>query len=155
VTGEDGRPDFVTVDDLDSKDWMGDTRQAAFEGLRRALATAAALRYEADLEFVVPAVAARDGELVRRLDDRYAVSVFPFLAGHSYPFGRYGDARLRGQALDMIAALPSYPAPRVWPGSSQVSTTWPWPRSRPGRIRSSPTANRTRPTSCWWTVACC
>ena len=105
VTGEDGRPGFVTVDDLDRKDWMGDTREAAFEGLRRALATAAALRYEADLEFVLAPVVASDGDLVRRLDDRYAVSVFPFLAGHSYPFGPYDDAWLRGQALDMIAAL--------------------------------------------------
>jgi spectinomycin phosphotransferase len=45
LTGEDGQPHFVTVDDLDDKDWMGDTRAAVFEGLGRALSTAAALRY--------------------------------------------------------------------------------------------------------------
>ena len=105
VTGEDGRPHFVTVDDLDDKDWMGDTRGAVLEGLRRALGTAAALRYGAGLEFVVAPIAARDGKLLRRLDGRYTVSVFPFLAGRSYPFGPYADARLRGRALDMIAAL--------------------------------------------------
>jgi spectinomycin phosphotransferase len=33
------------------------------------------------------------------------VSVFPFLAGRSFRFGPYPDARLRGRALDMIAAL--------------------------------------------------
>ena len=105
LTGDDGQPHFVTVDDLDDKDWMGDTRRTVFEGLERALGTAAALRYEAGLEFVVAPIPARDGELLRRLEDRYAVAVFPFLAGRSHPFGPYPDARLRGLALDMIAAL--------------------------------------------------
>ena len=105
LTSEDGQPHFVTVDDLDDKDWIGDTRAAAFDGLGRALGTAAALRHEAGLEFVVAPTAARDGKPLRRLDGRYTVSVFPFLAGRSYPFGPYPDARLRGRALDMIAAL--------------------------------------------------
>lgn len=105
VTGDDSRPHFVTVDDLDDKNWMGDTRAAVFEGLRRALSTAAALRNGAGLEFVVAPIAGRDGEPLRRLTGRYTVSVFPFLCGRCYPFGPYTDARLRGQALDMIAAL--------------------------------------------------
>ena len=105
LTGQDGRLHFVTVDDLDDKNWMGDTRPAVFDGLRRALGTAAALRHEAGLEFVVAPIAARDGDPLRRLDGRYTVSVFPFLAGRSYPFGPYTDARLRRLALDMIAAL--------------------------------------------------
>jgi len=105
LTGDDGLRHFVTVDDLDNKDWLGDTRGAVFKGLGRALGTAAALRYEVGLRFVAAPIAARDGELLRRLDDRYTVSVFPFLAGRSYPFGPYTDARLRGLALDMIAAL--------------------------------------------------
>jgi len=105
LTGDDRLPHFVTVDDLDNKDWLGDTREAVFKGLGRALGTAAALRHEVGLPFVVAPIAARDGELLRRLDDRYTVSVFPFLAGRSYPFGPYTDARLRGLALDMIAAL--------------------------------------------------
>jgi spectinomycin phosphotransferase len=105
LTGGDGLHRFVTVDDLDNKDWLGDTRRAVFEGLWRALGTAAALRYEVGLRFVVAPIAARDGELLRRLDDRYTVSVFPFLAGRSHPFGPYTDARLRGLALDMIVTL--------------------------------------------------
>jgi spectinomycin phosphotransferase len=105
LTDEDGRLHFVTVDDLDAKDWFGHVRETVFDGLRRALNTAAALRHEAGLEFVVAPVAACDGELLRRVDDRYTVSVFPFLPGQSYPFGAYEDARLRDQALDMIAAL--------------------------------------------------
>ena len=105
LTADDGVCHFVTVDDLDNKDWLGDTRGAVFKGLGRALGTAAVLRHEVGLRFVVPPIAAGDGKLLRRLDDRYTVSVFPFLAGRSYPFGPYTDARLRGLALDMIAAL--------------------------------------------------
>jgi len=101
----DGLRHFVTVDDLDSKDWLGDTRQVVFEGLQRALGTAATLHRDAELQFVVAPVPARDGELLHRLDDRHAVSVFPFLAGRSYPFGPYPNAGLREQALDLIVAL--------------------------------------------------
>ncbi|HEY2076826.1 MAG TPA: phosphotransferase, partial [Streptosporangiaceae bacterium] len=105
LTDDHGRPHFITVDDLDGKDWFGHARETVFDGLRQALNTAATLRHEAGLDFVVPPVAAGDGELLRRVDDRYTVSVFPFLTGQSYPFGAYGDARLRDQALDMIAVL--------------------------------------------------
>jgi len=104
VTGADGLAWFVTVDDLDGKDWLGDTREAVFGGLGRALGTAAALR-DAGLDFVVAPLPARDGGLLRRIGDRYAVSVFPFLAGRSYRFGPYPGPLLRGRALDMIAAL--------------------------------------------------
>ena len=54
---------------------------------------------------MVAPLAACDGRLLRRVDDRYAVCVFPFLAGRSYRFGTYTDPLLRGRALDMIAAL--------------------------------------------------
>jgi spectinomycin phosphotransferase len=105
LSGGDGQRHFVTVDDLDDKDWLGNTRQAVAEGLRRALSTAGALRREARLEFVVAPLPALDGAPLRRLDERYSVSVFPFLAGRSYPFGPYPDDVLRGQAVEMIAAL--------------------------------------------------
>lgn len=105
LVDEFGEPHFVTVDDLDDKDWMGDTREAVFEGLGRALATATALHDAAGLEFVVAPIAARDGELVHRVDARYTVSVFPFLHGRSYPFGPYTDGRLRARALDMVIAV--------------------------------------------------
>jgi spectinomycin phosphotransferase len=105
LTDDAGRRFFVTVDDLDDKDWLGDTREAVFEGLGRALATATALHDEAGLEFVVAPVAARNGELVRRVDAQYTVSVFPFLHGRSYPFGPYTDEDLMDQAIDMLVAL--------------------------------------------------
>ena len=101
----DGTHRFVTVDDLDGKDWLGGTREAVCDGLRRALRTAAALRGRAGLEFVAATVPDLNGEPLRRVDDRYTVSVFPFLAGRSFPFGRYPDEALRGQVIEMIAAL--------------------------------------------------
>jgi spectinomycin phosphotransferase len=105
VAGEDGRRHFVTVDDLDGKDWLGGTRDEVLAGLRRALGTAAALRRAAGLEFVVAPVPALDGEPLSRLGGRYAVSVFPFLAGRSHPFDGYRDGQLRQQALELVAAL--------------------------------------------------
>jgi spectinomycin phosphotransferase len=96
---------FVRVDDLDDKDWLGDTRDAVFEGLGRALATAGALRTDADLAFVVAPVLAADGTLGRRLTPRYAISVYPYLAGVSYPFGPYTDEGLRSAALEMVIAV--------------------------------------------------
>lgn len=102
----DGDPTlFVTVDDLDDKDWLAATRDSAFGGLRRALETAASLRDAAGLDFVVAPLAAGSGDLVARVDDRYAISVFPFVEGRSHEFGPYSDARLRRRALDMVAAL--------------------------------------------------
>jgi spectinomycin phosphotransferase len=105
LAGEDGLRHFVTVDDLDGKDWLGGTRPAVAQGLERALRTAAALRGQAGLEFVVAPVPDSGGEPLRRVDDRYTVSVLPFLNGSSFPFGGYPDEELRGQALEMIAAL--------------------------------------------------
>jgi spectinomycin phosphotransferase len=105
LTAGDDEARFVTVDDLDTKDWLGDSRDAAFEGLSRAMGTAAALRNEAGLDFVAAPMADCEGGLVRRVDDQYTVSVFPFLTGQSYPFGPYADAGLRDRVLDLIAAL--------------------------------------------------
>ncbi|HEY3723736.1 MAG TPA: aminoglycoside phosphotransferase family protein [Acidimicrobiia bacterium] len=105
LVGDDGRHHFVTVDELDDKDWMADTRPAVLDGLGRALRTACALRDLSGLEFVVAPVIARDGGVLQRIDDRYVVSVFPYLTGHSYPFGPYPDAELRHRALDLVAAL--------------------------------------------------
>ena len=46
-----------------------------------------------------------DGSLVRRLDTRYAVSVYPFHLGRSYRFAIYPDQNLRDRALDLVAEL--------------------------------------------------
>ncbi|HKE65730.1 MAG TPA: phosphotransferase [Micromonosporaceae bacterium] len=100
-----GESYFVTVDDLDSKNWIADTRDLTFDGLERVFGLAVELRDSVGLEFVLAPVPATDGRMVRRLDDRYGVSVFPFLAGHSFPFGQYTDDVIRNRAIDMVAAL--------------------------------------------------
>jgi spectinomycin phosphotransferase len=56
------------------------------------------------LGFVVAPICAGDGGVLRRLDGRYSVSVFPYIEGHAYRFGPY-PASLRPAALDMVAEL--------------------------------------------------
>jgi spectinomycin phosphotransferase len=97
---------FVTADDLDHKGWLGDTRPAAFDGLRAAMDTALALRSRAGLEFVVAPVSS-DGATTRLLGtrSRYAVTVFPFLDGASGQFGQMPTAAERAELVGMLAAL--------------------------------------------------
>jgi spectinomycin phosphotransferase len=99
-----GRRHFVTVDDLEDKGWLGDTTDDALRGLCSALDTAQTIR-RIGLEFVVAPLSAHDGSVARRLGSRYAVSVYPFFAGHSYSFGVYEDEALRDRVIDLIAAL--------------------------------------------------
>ncbi len=66
VDDRTGTRSFVTVDDLDRKPWLGDTRESAFDGLRQAFDTAAALG-DGGLGFVVAPVPTSGGETVHRL----------------------------------------------------------------------------------------
>ena len=88
VQDHDGRRGFVTVDDLDGKTWLGDTRETAFDGLRAAFDTAAALR-DAGLAFVVAPIPASGGETVLRLGPRHAIALFPFVDGRAGAYGHY------------------------------------------------------------------
>jgi spectinomycin phosphotransferase len=99
-----GRRRFATVDDLARKAWLGDTCDAAFDGLRRAFDTALALR-DAGLQFVVAPIATRTGASLTRLDPRYAMSLFPFLDGEPGHFERYEDDDHRGEVVAMLTEL--------------------------------------------------
>jgi aminoglycoside phosphotransferase (APT) family kinase protein len=103
VNDPSGTRGFVTVDDLDQKPWFGDTRESVFDGLRRAFDTAAALR-DAGLGFVVAPIPTSRGETVRRIGPRYAVALFPFVAGQAGRFGHYDTAE-RVAVLAMLAEL--------------------------------------------------
>jgi spectinomycin phosphotransferase len=105
VSDASGGVFFVRADDLDDKDWLGGTREVVFEGLGRALATAVALRTDADLSFVGAPLPAADGTLARRLSPRYAISVYSYLAGVSFPFGPYTDEGVRSAAMDVVTAV--------------------------------------------------
>lgn len=94
---------FVTVDDLDQKAWLGDTRDSAYEGLRRAFETAAALR-ETGLEFVVAPIPTRRGEILLRLGPRHTVALFPFVDGQAGRYGNY-EAAARAALVSMLAEL--------------------------------------------------
>jgi spectinomycin phosphotransferase len=104
VADRSGRRRFVTVDDLDQKAWLGDTRDASFDGLRRAFDTAVTLQ-RSELHFVVAPILSREGDSVRRLDPRYAIALFPFVEGESGQFGWIADADERRDVVAMIAEL--------------------------------------------------
>jgi spectinomycin phosphotransferase len=102
-----GRRAFATVDDLGLKAWLGDTRDAAFDGLRTAFDTSVALR-ASGLQFVVAPIPTRDGESLRRLDPQYAIALFPFVEGKAGEFGIYEDGD-REAILAMLAELHQAP----------------------------------------------
>jgi spectinomycin phosphotransferase len=100
----EGTRGFITVDDLDRKPWLGETRDAAFDGLRRAFDTAIALR-ERGLGFVVAPIPTRRGETVRRIGPRYTVALFPFVDGQAGRTGHHDTADERAAVVRMLAEL--------------------------------------------------
>jgi spectinomycin phosphotransferase len=120
VDSVEGTRGFVTVDDLDRKPWLGDTRKTAFGGLRRAFDTAFALR-ERGLDFVVAPIPTSSGETVCRLGPRHAVALFPFLDGEAGRHGRYETADERAGVVTMLAELHNAtPAVGSIPGRIEV-----------------------------------
>jgi spectinomycin phosphotransferase len=100
-----GRQWFVTVDDLDDKAWLGDSRATVTAGLRARMETALTLRRDAGLEFVVAPVPGGGGETVRLAGPRHAVTVFPFLTGTPGRWGEVQPPAERAVLIDMLAAL--------------------------------------------------
>jgi spectinomycin phosphotransferase len=96
---------FVTVDDLEQKAWLGDTREAVFAGLQRAFDAAAALRDRGGLEFVVAPLPTSGGETVRRVGHRHSIAVFPFIVGETGQFGGNTTAAYRMELLGLLAEL--------------------------------------------------
>ncbi len=103
VRDAEGVRAFVTVDDLDQKAWLGDTRDSAFDGLRCAFDTAATLR-DAGLAFVVAPMRTTDGESLRRIGSRYTVALFPFVDGRVGEFGD-SDPAERTAVVALLAQL--------------------------------------------------
>src|ERR1700761_7883350 len=106
-TARDHRGDrwFVTVDDLDDKSWLGDTRPQALAGLRAALDTARALRDRAGLGFVVAPEPAGDGAALRPVNPRYAVAVYALIEGSSGEVGPPLAPAEQAGLVDLLAAL--------------------------------------------------
>jgi Phosphotransferase enzyme family len=98
-----GKSSFVTVDDLDVKAWLGDTRESRFDGLRRAFDTAVVLR-NSGLDFVVAPIPTGHGESVRQIDSRHTIALFPLVEGEPGEWGEY-DAAGRAAVVAMLAEL--------------------------------------------------
>jgi spectinomycin phosphotransferase len=96
---------FATVDDLDDKGWLGDSRPVVSRGLRAAMDTAFALRHHAGLRFVVAPVPALGGATVLPLGSKYTVAVFPFVEGTAGRFSESPSAQERAQLVDVLAVL--------------------------------------------------
>lgn len=96
---------FVTVDDLEAGFQAGSGPDDAVAALERAFATAAFLRDQAALEFVVAPLLDEDGAVIRRLTDRYAVTVLPFVEGTSGRFGAYESADDRRSVAGLLCRL--------------------------------------------------
>lgn len=101
---------FASVSDLHNKAYCG-TKTTALAGLSRAMNTVSALQ----LPFAVTPLKADNGETVIQLDERYALSVFPFLNGTSGRFGDPFSPADHNEVLTILAALHSCEPPADTP----------------------------------------
>jgi spectinomycin phosphotransferase len=104
ATDFEGARVFVTVDDLERKPWLGDTRESVFDGLGRAFGSAVALR-ESGLGFVVAPILTRDGDPIRRIGARHGIALFPFVEGQVGQQFEHDTADERTAVLMMLAQL--------------------------------------------------
>jgi spectinomycin phosphotransferase len=105
ATDESGMQRFVTVDDLRAGFQASPGLDDAFVALERAYNTAALLRDEAELDFVLAPLADEEGLVIRRLSDRYAVTVSPLLDGKSSDWGPWESADDRRQMAVVLGRL--------------------------------------------------
>jgi spectinomycin phosphotransferase len=124
IRDDHGERQFVTVDDLDDKGWLGQSRPAVFAGLRAAMDAAVTLRRDAALGFVVAPVPALGGQPLRPLGARHAVAVFPFLRGAAGRFGEVLSAPDRDELVVMLAALHRTAPAAVRLSRCQIGLAW-------------------------------
>jgi spectinomycin phosphotransferase len=102
----DGRTThFITVDDLDTKPWIGRDRDSTFEGLTAAYETAWVLYHEDRVDAVVAPIPCDNGTVTARLGQQFSIAVFPYVEGDA---GRWGDpisSRDRVRLLHELARL--------------------------------------------------
>jgi spectinomycin phosphotransferase len=105
--GVDGSRWFVSADDLRAAHHAGRAPDEVFVALDRAFRTAAALRGDAGLEFVLAPISSDGGTVLRRVDARYAIRVEPFVEGaatESGEFERPAERRRMGTLLGRLHA---------------------------------------------------
>jgi len=102
-----GAQHFITVDDLEAGFQASPDTDVAFAALERAFNTAAFLRDQASLEFVVAPLPDAEGAVIRRLSKRYGVTVSPLVAGEASQWGPWesvADRRAMGVVLARLHA---------------------------------------------------
>ena len=106
---------FATVDDLSEKlSDDADTTSAAFGRLDQAFECALSLRRDAGLEFVIAPLPVGGGRVLRRLNDRYALVVHPYLddCRRSGQDGEFESSTDRHAVVAMLVRLHSAKAKR-------------------------------------------
>jgi hypothetical protein len=102
---------FVTVDELNARRWSSTEPLAAARArLEASLRTAVDLA-ASGLRFVHPPVPSGTGSPLVQLPEasRFAVSLYPFVAGQSFAWGEFSSAEHRLAVVDCIAAIHSAP----------------------------------------------
>jgi hypothetical protein len=100
---------FVTVDELENKRLSAsEPLESGFARLRASLAAAMDLR-ACGAAFVVAPVPARDGEPLARVDGRFGVAVYPFVAGQSFDWGEFSSPAHRLSVLGLLVDVHTAP----------------------------------------------
>ena len=101
----DEDPWFVTVDDLvTGRSDLGTSPAERARRLAAALLSARALR-DQGLAFVVAPMPTADGRILQIVQERWAVTVYPFVDGHSHQWGAYSRNADRRAVLELLVAL--------------------------------------------------
>jgi spectinomycin phosphotransferase len=96
---------FVTADDLlAGQSHLGTSPTERTRRLTAALCTARVLRDDG-LTFVVAPTPTADGEILRIVEERWAVTLYPFIDGWSSQSGAYTTNVDRRAAVELLAAL--------------------------------------------------
>ena len=141
----DGPRWFVTVDDLDTKPWLGHDRDSVFDGLVVAYSTAIGLQLSGEA-FVGAAETAISGAAARRIDDRHSLAIFKYIDGHPGRWGQQLSLAGLSQVVAMLAQLHQHPGPRNLP-----TRTKPWKRYEvSSKDENHPPTGRSRPPPTRW-----
>ena len=105
---------FVTVDDLDTKPWMGRDRSSVFAALTAAYDTAWSLHRDDGLALVVAPIRTDAGSVVVQIDDRYSVAVFPYIDGEAGEWARRSRL-IERSTLPRTRRAPRYDPARCGP----------------------------------------
>ena len=96
---------FVTADDLRTGgSHLGSSSAERIRRLAAALGTARMLR-DNGMTFVVAPTPTADGDILRMVEERWAVAIYPFIDGRSSQSGAYTTNAERHAVVDLLIAL--------------------------------------------------